>query len=287
MARSTDGLIAGGKTAAYAFAYDDSLTPARGRDLVNMVLLQCDDDFNLIASWFPGVSLDMPIQVFVSNTSPGGFLGAEWYPAEKPRALTVFLGEFSSVGASPADVVRSFIVSEVSEMFMHDGGTDWKGTLNEGNMGESLSKFMKAEFVKQQGLEAFPVVNGIEMAVSQLWLNSARDNFIESSSDDAGRDASTGCGTLFVNFLHYQLGFNIGQISGARGAAFGEIYTTLTHKNDGGSAFKDLVDLPYQRDGHGKPSYPPPLDNIFPVVDLSAVTAPNICADMLSNERAV
>jgi hypothetical protein len=160
---------------------------------------------------------------------------------------------------------------------MLDGGTDWnKAQPNEGNTGESFSKFMAVEFVKQQGIKALPTVNiygsSYPLAVSQLWLNSARDNFIESSSDDTGHDASTGCGTLFVNFLHYQLGVSIGQISGARGATLAEIYTNLTQKNDGWSTFRDLVDLHYPIDGQ----YDPPLDNIFPVVDLSAVTAPNI-----------
>jgi hypothetical protein len=91
-------------------------------------------------------------------------------------------------------------------------------------------------------------------------------------TDDINPDAITGCGTCFIFFLKYQLGFSIQQIIAASASTLADVYTNLTGKFDGWPTFIDLVDRHYPI--NSLLFLLPPLDNIFPVTDLTGFTAP-------------
>jgi hypothetical protein len=140
---------------------------------------------------------------------------------------------------------------------------------DEGSMGESLSRFLASEFISTQGLGkmVFP-----GFGVVGLWLNDQlRPNFVDVAPDDNQPDATTGCGTCFLFFLHDQLGHSIEEIIAADGLTLADVYHTLTGKTDAWMAFKSLVDSHYPLDGT---TYFPPLDNVFPVADLDTFAAP-------------
>jgi hypothetical protein len=217
MASSKDGLTRGGRTQYYDFSYDDSLSAAAGRDLVNAVMQTCDSDFALMASWFVGITPADPLPVLIS--SPGGKdkFGAKWtWGAFGQPYITLLLGN-----QGYELLARYVLVAEVTEIFMFTGHTQWFGAVfDEASIGEALSRFLSIEFLKATHVNnPHHVANGF--IVARDWLNSglasdgkggqtfdatkSRQDFIAINIDDNQPDAVTGCGTLFLNFLHYQL----------------------------------------------------------------------------------
>ena len=87
--------------------------------------------------------------------------------------------------------------------------------------------------------------------------------------DDIEPHAITGCGVLFLAFLHHQLGFTIPQIVAAAAPTMAGVFTNLTGMTDAWTAFLDLVNLHYPQDGS---MYASPLD-VFPVADLASFDA--------------
>jgi hypothetical protein len=150
------------------------------------------------------------------------------------------------------------------------GDTHFTGA-DEGSMGESLSRFLASEFLSITGVSK-AIFSGF--SVVPIWLNDPlRPNFVDVAPDDINPDSTTGCGTCFIFFLKYQLGFSIQQIIAAGANTLAAVHTNLTGKTDGWQAFKALVDLHYPS---GASKHFPPLDNIFPVADLAGFYAPAI-----------
>jgi hypothetical protein len=90
MAYITDGLtdsgLGAGRTAHYAFSYDDQLNsathpgqPEPGR--TNQLIAACECDYNLMADWFGGLALPFPLPISVRVANAGG--GAGWGPPER------------------------------------------------------------------------------------------------------------------------------------------------------------------------------------------------------------
>ena len=52
---------------------------------------------------------------------------------------------------------------------------------------------------------------------------------------------STGCGTLYINYLRHQLNFSLTQIVGAGGATLADTYHSLTGKTDAFAPFAALL----------------------------------------------
>lgn len=287
MASSKNGLTLGGLTRYYDFSYDDTLPAAAGRDLVNAVMQTCDSDFALMASWFVGITPADPLPVLISSPGANDVFGAEWtWGAFGQPSITLLLGNQGN-----ELLARYVLVAEVTEIFMFTGHTQWFAVFDEGSIGEALSRFLSIEFLKATHVtNPQGVVNGF--AVAGNWLNSglasdgkggltfdatkSRQDFLATNIDDNQPDAVTGCGTLFLNFLHYQLGFSIQQIIGAGASTLADVFATLTKQSreTAFSSFRDLVNLHYPQDATGQPLYLPPLDNLFPAPNLSSLTAP-------------
>jgi hypothetical protein len=278
MAFVTNGLPNGGRTAHFGVQYDDSLAPANGRDLAKELLLWVEEDYQLIQSWFPGVTSQFTLPIWVQIT--GGTDGAEWLDppdiALSFYAITVTL----MPGPHPTSfLLRYLLVSEVTEMFMASQRKDWYGPTgvfwgaDERSMGESLSRFLASEFIALYSGTRIP--SGF--AVVPDWLNTGtRGDWVTSAPDDNRPDEVTGCGTCFLFFLRYQLGFSIQEIVAAAASNLAGVYLNLTGQTDAWTSFKALVDghYPYDPSAKGPKGYSPPLDNVFPVADLSVVDAP-------------
>lgn len=160
----TGGLPNGGVTTHYKFSYDSALTktaanpggPEPARTIA--VMAKCEDDYNLMASWFGGISLTVPVPVETHVINAGG--GASWGP---PLTL--------KPGGGNATLCRYLIVSEVTEMFMLAQNQGWFAPdgSNEQSCGESLSRFLGQQFLVLSGLGVIEP----GFAVSPSWLNSA------------------------------------------------------------------------------------------------------------------
>jgi hypothetical protein len=277
------GLNNNGRTQYFEFMYDDSLTSSRGKELANDLMNFCDQDFLLVSSWFTGVSVGTPINVKISNISSVIEGGASWWPSSlSPLEITLKLGEFQVPNTTPTILLRYLMVSEISEIFMRDRQSsvfhlfnDWFEASNEGSKGEALSRFLGVQFLINEfrGCNDIPRIEDRLFNVSHIWLNSARDNYIDDNQDDIHPDVVTGCATLFLFYLHDQLGYSINDIINAGGRTLSDVYSNLTgsSRDNAWNSFINLVNLHCPQDGT---LYTPPCDNIFPVSDLDSFTAP-------------
>jgi len=229
-------LVKAGSTTHYVISWDNSLSAADGPNRANQLLAVCEQDYNLMASWFPGLSLPYPLPVAV-NILPGGYAGASWGP---PISLRPGNG-------SGLNVVRYLLVAEVVEMFMLAQNKGWFAAdgSNEGAAGEGLSRFLATEFLVQSGLGS--TMSGFETA--GLWLNSDRLDFVNNIDEhDHAPDAKSGCATLFIYYLSYELGYSIQRIVAAAAPTLAGVYRNLTGDSaDPFPKFKQLLDQAFPR----------------------------------------
>src|SRR5882762_129790 len=183
-----------GSTTHYTISYDSTLSTADGQNRANSLLAVCENDYNIMAAWFPGTSLPFTLPISVQIV-PGGYAKAGWGP---PITLTPGNG-------SKLDLVRYLLVSEVVEMFMKSKANGWGYSFmdtNEGSKGEALSRFLGFQFISSPGLGLDTSVltqGGATFFVSNSWLSTSdRKDWVNNNPDDNSPDATTGCTTLFV-----------------------------------------------------------------------------------------
>jgi Listeria-Bacteroides repeat domain (List_Bact_rpt) len=156
----TDGLPNGGVTTHFAFSYDRALANPGGPEpaRTSAVMATVEGDYNLMASWFGGISLTVPVPVQTHVINAGG--GAHWGP---PLTL--------EPGGGDVTLCRYLIISEVTEMFMMAQNQGWfaPNGADEQSCGEGLSRFLAQQFLVLEGLGV--IESGY--AVSPSWLNSA------------------------------------------------------------------------------------------------------------------
>ncbi len=263
MAFITTGLTNGGSTTHYSFQYDDTLRnspsnptgpePAR----TNAVIAACENDYNLMKSWF-GSSVNvtgMTVQV----TPQGG--GAAWNGSSSSSTITLKPGSNTD-----PNFLRYLIIAEVTEIFMMTQNIGWFQSGNEGSKGEGLSRFLSAQFLIANSL-GFSLQSGFDVA--NLWLNSTRQDFVNNAPDDFSPDATNGCTTLFIYYLHDQLGFSIPAIVAAGASTLGGVFTNLTgDSSDPFPFFKQILDVAFP--SQSTSSVPGPnKDNPYPLGMLS------------------
>lgn len=258
--------ITAGTTTHYKIQYDDSLSAADGQQRAVGLLAVCEQDYALMSGWFGGISLTVgtPIEV---NISPGPYASAGWGP---PIRLTPGNG-------SGLDVVRYLLVAEVTEMFMLAQNKGWFAAdgSNEGSAGEGLSRVLSAEFLRKADLG----FNEPRFDTARFWLNSDRQDYVNNIDEhDHQPDAKSGCATLFINYMSYQLGYDIYRIIAAAAPTLSGVYRNLTgDAGDPFPAFKTMLDRHFPRqDAEGNPvnvvvpgpnpDNPYPLDRSFPEV---------------------
>jgi hypothetical protein len=268
MAFITTGLTNGGLTAHYQFQYDDSLAapknpsgpePAR----TNQVITSCEQDFNLMSSWFGNVPLGVNLPMPVNVTQNSG--GAGWSKDKKGNANVTI-----KPGTQNQQWIRSLMVAEITEMFMDAQNIGWFGVHNEGTDGEGLSRFLRGQFfinIKSFG-------TNLSDSKSNLWLDSPRADYVNHPDPkDNGPDALTGCATLFIWYLSDQLGFDIKPIVAAGTSTLGGIYTNLTgDPDDPFPLFKQILDKAFP----GKSTITAGnLDNPFPLPTAAVLSTLN------------
>lgn len=252
-------LLHAGSTTHYSVSYDDSLSQADGLDRANALLAVCEQDYTMMAGWFAGLSIPYATPVAV-NIIPGGYAGASWGPPISLRP-----GDGSGM-----DVVRYLLVAEVVEMLMLAQDRGWFASdhSNEGAAGEGLSRFLSTEFLVQSGLgTSEPYFD-----TARFWLNSDRLDYVNTIDEhDHAPDEKSGCATLFLYYLSYQLGYDIPRIVAAAAPTLAGVYRNLTGATDDPfPAFAQLLEAAFPRyAADGTPntsSIPGPNpDNPFPL----------------------
>jgi hypothetical protein len=273
MTNTTDGLTNGGVTSHYKFQYDSTLKKTAANPggvepkRTNGLIASAEKDYKLMKGWFGGNLELSNIAVTVTTQSSGASSGGD------ATSSSVTLKPAGAGYDTSSDYLRYLVVAEVVELFMEIQDTGWYDEgVNEGKKGEALSRFLAAEFLIANKIgganffeNSFPVAND--------WLNSSRDDFITNNADpsDNNPDKVTGCTTLFLYFLHTQLGFSIDEIVANGASKLGQVYAKLTGDSADNSfkLFKDLLDTAFP----AKQTFNPPkganYDNPFPLGMLS------------------
>ena len=143
----------------------------------------------------------------------------------------------------------------------------WFAGSDEGSKGEGLSRFLGLQFLL---LHHLATSTPDRFGVTADWLNSPRPNYVDHNPDDNAPDTVTGCTTLFLFYLHDQLGYTINQIIAAGADTLGGVYRNLTGRTDGWTAFRTLVDTHYPT---GEVYYPA-AETVFPVPTLTRIDSP-------------
>lgn len=144
---------------------------------------------------------------------------------------------------------------EATEVFENDQNAGWNPG---GSNGEALSRILAFDAYPK---ELSPAGTGETWESGANWLDSDRPNWVDNTEGTDLNFVSIGCGTLFINWLRYQLGFDLVQIVCAGGATLAETFNRLTGGTNGFDQFNNLLSLRYP------PGIPSGLttDNPFPI----------------------
>ena len=230
-----------GSTTHFKVYYDPALG-TNGQILADGVLASCEYEYLPLVAYF-GVT-PPTFNIIIA----AGIGGAYHYGC---GAIDLYCD------ASGTDVnhTRMLVVAEEVEVFSAVQAKGWNcGASN----GEGLSRVLAAT-------ELYPgSLNGFNSAAT--WLDTAgRPDFVNVNDPTDRSYVSTGCSTLFLNYLRYQLGYRWGSIVKAGGSTLGQTYQRLTGSADGLTPFKALLQTHFPA---GSPSglrndnpFPFPLGN--------------------------
>jgi hypothetical protein len=235
-------LVRVGRTEHFVASYE-RLLGVRGRNLAAGLLKLCENDFQRVQFWFGGlVPARLPFECQVVNGADGA-----WHRG--CHGTTIFLDAFDDSVRNPR-VIAWGNVAEMVEVFSAAQDQGWNcGYSN----GEGLSRVLATECYPRQ-------LSGYETATD--WLDSTRGNFVERNATTDLSPVSTGCAVLFLNYLHYQLGYTWHDIVTNGRATLGATHQALSGtRSTGWHAFNRLVSHHYPR---GTPSGLED-DNIFPL----------------------
>ena len=139
----------------------------------------------------------------------------------------IFLSPVTGTGG---DFVRFLMVAEVSEVMMAAQHRGWNC---KASAGEGLSRILATERYPAQ-LTVY--------ASAGIWLDTSnRPDWVTNNESSDTDELATGCSTLFLNYLHKQLGFSISAIVGAAAPTLAEVYTALTGRTDAFARFSALL----------------------------------------------
>ncbi|MCU7756878.1 hypothetical protein N7988_28025 (plasmid) [Bacillus cereus] len=199
---------------------------SNGITLSDGVLSVCERDYNTIVSFFGGLSAG-PFNIIISP----GIQGAYHHSCS---GTDIYCG----VKTTPhldIDFTRLVAVAEIVEVFSAVQNRGWDcGASN----GEGLSRVLAAEI--------YPKALTGGLVTAPIWLDeSDRPNYIDNNDPTDTNPISNGCSVLFLNYLHYQLGFSWSQIVQAGGSTLADTYRELTGNSDGFQRFKAFMDERY------------------------------------------
>jgi hypothetical protein len=200
-----------GSTVNFVVDYDSSFTGGPGEPngpaLAQTVLDYCEYDLVRLGMLF-GITLmpaNLPITVnLVPGTGGGDNNGV--------NVINLNCNATTDPQAPP-----SVVVAEEAEIFMAAQGKGWiAGWSN----GEALSRVC--------GQILYPNRAWL-FSTGQSWLNAAgRPDWVDNVEHTDQDDVSTGCGTLFLNYLAYQLNYKWPDIIGAGAPATNTLAETAT-----------------------------------------------------------
>ncbi|WIG57840.1 MAG: hypothetical protein OJF49_000585 [Ktedonobacterales bacterium] len=193
------------------------------------VLAKAEADYSAVRAWFGGIDL------------PAGHEGDDQATPRTATPMQVLVdpqaGGAYHFGCDATDIyidpqpqeAPGLMVAEMVEIFEAAINNGWQcGQTN----GEGLSRVLAIELHSELASITSDTAQG-------WWANGHADYVNRNDADDRNQDANA-CGSLFLYYLHSQLGYSWQQIVAAGGANLGTCYTKLTG-NSGADGFNDFV----------------------------------------------
>jgi hypothetical protein len=234
----------------HLIAYTDG--SQEGTASAQAVLASAEADYAAVTEWFGGIQLPTgqngddqttprtatPVQVLIDQQAGGAYhFGCD--------ATDLYI-------APDAREATGLMVAELVEVFEAAINNGWScGQAN----GEALSRALAVE---RNGSLA-----GLIAQTAQGWWASGHTDYVTNNNADDRNQDSNGCGTLFLYYLHSQLGFDWKRIVTTGGNTLGETYQKLTGKS-GSEGFSDFVNRLATLDQGGQLSLPA-NGNPFPI----------------------
>lgn len=190
-------MVLAGQTTHFIVSYDDSISLANGYQasglaLAQAVLANCENDLATLSNLFGGLMpapASLPFQI---NLIPGG--GGGSHPGCLSTVISCFISPNSDIVGVPLTMD-----AEVAEVFM---ATQAQGVNCAFSNGEALSRVLPTVLYPKL---RWRFMNGTG------WLNSSnpsRPDWVTNTNPTDQDLVSIGCGTLFYNYLAYQLNFS-------------------------------------------------------------------------------
>jgi hypothetical protein len=235
-------LIQQGQTDNFVISYDPNLGDA-GPVITNYLLQASEYDYSRASALFQVQPAELPFHVSVVYSSAGA-----WHKAPCANT-TIGLG---AVTTNPPDalLLRSLMLSEVVEVLGATLGNGWQCDRSNG---EALSRVLADALV--------PCNKPKDFISGYLWLSSNRTDWVNQTDNTDRNYDSIGCGVLFLNWLHYQLGYSWDQIVASGADTLAGTYQRLTGQTDGFAQFRALLDSKFPL---GTP-IGQVTDNVFPL----------------------
>ena len=202
---------------------------ADGNASAQAVLQSAEADFKAVQEWFGGLTLPAgqdgddqntprtatPVQVLVDAQAGGAYhFGCD--------ATDIYIQPDPSLA-------NGFMVAELVEIFEAAANKGWAcGNTN----GEGLSRVLAGERNANLAPDFAQTI--------QAWWSAGHADYVNNNSATDQDENSNGCATLFLYYLHSQLGADWTKIVSTGGSTLGETYQRLTGKS-GAEGFNDFV----------------------------------------------
>jgi|SRR6185312_13246947 len=236
-----ESLVEQGRTTNFVVSFDPKLGDA-GPIVAGYLLQACEYDYSRAASIFQVTPADLPFEIALVRSS-----GGAWH--EQPCTNTAI--GVGAITTNPPDALflRYLMLSEEVEVLSATLNNGWKCNFSNG---EALSRVIADALA--------PCTKPCDFRAAPVWL-TFRENWVDKTDFTDRNYRSIGCGVLFLNWLHYQLGYSWEQIVAAGASTLELTYQSLTGNTGGFATFKAQVDAKFP------PGIPANVtsDNIFPL----------------------
>jgi len=213
--------VLAGSTEHFRVFVDPGLGAA-GSMIAERVLERCEADLQTVTDYFGRLTLGADWTVIIAQLRSGGAYhygcaGKDIYCDCQPDPPNGDFSEFLNV-------------AEIVEVFSDAQGAGWQcGQSN----GEGLSRVLATELYPDQ-LDDF--------ATAHYWLDTpGRPDFVNQNDASDLNPIANGCAVLFLNYLHYKLGYSWKDIVATRAPTLNDAYRALTGDADGFGPFESLM----------------------------------------------
>jgi len=208
------------QTEHFKVYYDEDLGGTLGPMIADAILSACESDLANLADIFGSVPLpNLPFSAIAVPWSKAS--GAYHYGCD---GTEIYCGVYPDASVQ-VPLVQGVLVAEVVEVFEAAQNLGWDcGKSN----GEGLSRTLAEEL--------YPTIDQY-FYTADVWLDSARNDYVDTNFGSDVDPPSIGCSVLFLNFLQF-IGYSWAEITQAAAPTLAGVYQNLTGLN---SAYADFL----------------------------------------------